>query len=124
MVVSKRVYGVLYLVFIALVIWLADIGSCQTICGPAKALPYGDKIGHFVLVGLLAASVFFVFRLPRLTLGRYSISGASAAVIAFISLEEFSQNWFPERTADWGDLGASYLGILCFELIARRLMKS
>ncbi len=118
--ISKRVYGLVYIAFIGLVIWLADIGSCQTICGPAKALPYGDKVGHFVLVGLLTAAVFFALSAKCLSVRVWSyavqFSVAALAVTLFISLEELSQNWSPNRTADWADLFASYLGILTFEL--------
>ena len=110
-----RIVAACYLLFIGLVIGLSDAGSCGALCAPAKALPYGDKLGHFVLVGLLAWAVFaFMTKRERPVFG-FSISVAALAVTLFISCEELSQLWIPARSADWGDLFASYLGIACFE---------
>ncbi len=115
----EKAFGAAYLGFIALVIVLADRGSCGAICAPAKAFAYGDKVGHLVLVGLLAAACYAVFTRATVTLLGVSVSIASAAVFVFISCEELSQLWFPYRTADWGDLVCSYLGIVLFEYIRR-----
>ena len=112
-----RRWGIIYLGFIGVVIALSDMGSCGYLCAPAKAVAYGDKLGHFVLVGALAAAVYVA--VTRRAVSRFGgeISIASLAVLVFISGEELSQIWIPSRSADWGDLVASYLGICGFELL-------
>ena len=110
-------WGVLYLGFIGLVIVLSDAGSCGYLCAPAKAVAYGDKLGHFVLVGALAAAVYVAVTRRIVSLFGGEFSFASLAVLVFISGEELSQIWIPSRSADWGDLIASYLGICSFELL-------
>lgn len=110
-------WGVFYLMFIALVIALSDAGSCGYLCAPAKSIAYGDKLGHFVLVGVLAASVYAAVTRRSIIVFGGEFSIAALSVLVFISGEELSQIWIPSRSADWGDLIASYLGIGSFELL-------
>lgn len=117
-------WAVLFLLFIAVVIALSDAGACSYLCAPAKAVAYGDKLGHFVLVGLFAAAVFGAVTQRTIRLWSMDVSIAALGVCAFISGEELSQLWIPTRSADWGDLGASYAGIVLFELLRTSSMSS
>ena len=103
----------LFLVFIIVVIILADMGSLPHSITAIYDFPNGDKLGHFILFGLLD---FFLTRafLPSLP-GRspkpVALSiGLTLAV--FITLEEWSQQLFSTRTFDLIDLSASYLGLI------------
>lgn len=75
--------------------------------------PYGDKVGRFILFGLLD---FFITRAflsshPNRSRGWVTLSiGLFLALL--ITLEEFSQKLFAKRTFDLVDLFASYAGLL------------
>jgi hypothetical protein len=76
------------------------------------SFPYGDKVGHFVLFGLLSLLLnLALFQLtPRIQPHRLAI-WVSAGIALVVTVEELSQIWLPSRSTDWLDLGASYAGI-------------
>jgi VanZ family protein len=87
--------------------------------GIVYSFQYGDKAGHFALLGVLALLVdlALIELLPRLRPSSLALAG-SVTIAALISLEELSQVWMPTRTPDWLDLVASYAGIFAGTLIA------
>jgi VanZ family protein len=112
---------ILFALFLILIIVLADAGRLGMLA-IVYQIPYADKVGHFVLYGILALLI-------NLTLFR-SIDNRSRTRTAFISglilalligLEEFSQRSFPHRTFSLGDLTASYLGLIFFSWLALRI---
>ena len=83
--------------------------------------PGGDKVGHFILFGILgflldrSALLLFPERNPaRLVLT------VSLLLSILIGLEEWSQSLFPARTMSCTDLIASYAGVAVFALLAYR----
>jgi hypothetical protein len=104
--------------FIALIILLADTRNLG-ILGEAYEFPHGDKIGHFVLYGLLSLllTLAVIQLLPRQPSKRLALL-TSLGLIAVISVEELSQIWLPARKPDWFDLAASYAGIAAFSTLA------
>jgi polysaccharide biosynthesis protein VpsQ len=86
--------AVFFGIFIVGVVILADRGQL----GPLKAIydfPYGDKVGHVVLFGLLNffLTMALLFALPRRKPMRVAIAiGILLAVV--IGVEEYSQNSF------------------------------
>lgn len=107
--------AVLFTVFIASIIILADLGFMT---GPLRALriiPYGDKVGHFVLIGtltfLIAASLYQA--LPSLRPKLIAVSVAFILAVIF-TIEEVSQAPIPGRDASWADLFSNYAGIFFF----------
>lgn len=114
---------ILFALFIILIIVLADAGKLG-ILGIVYRIPYADKVGHFVLYGILALLVnLTLFRSikgqdqKRITV----ITGLILAVL--IGLEEFSQRSFPNRTFSLGDLTASYLGVIFFSWLALQIRR-
>ena len=97
----------------------ADIGRFPTLLQPIYDFPGGDKVGHFILFGILSfllnksALAFFPQRAPtRLVLT------VSLLLAIVIGLEEWSQSLFPSRTMSLFDLLASYAGVTVFALLA------
>src|SRR4051812_22030479 len=93
--------------------------------GPLKVVysfQYGDKAGHFVLLGTLALLVDLALLqvLPKSNPLTLLLAGSSV-IAALISLEEMSQLWVPTRNPDWFDLLASYTGIVAGTLAALAL---
>ena len=111
-------FTLLFTLFIILIIVLADTGNLG-IFRLIYRIPYADKVGHFILYGILCLLI-------NLTLFR-SIPSQSRSWIALISgltlalligLEELSQRGFSNRTFDLVDLSASYLGLIFFSWLA------
>ena len=113
--------AILFAFLLLLIIILADMGALPRFLQVWNDFPYGDKAGHFILFGLLTLfidlTLFRSFRSqsPKLVA---VISGLILAVL--IGLEEFSQQYFANRTSSLTDLMASYLGVLFFSWLALR----
>jgi VanZ family protein len=107
------------LVIIAMVV-AADLGRLPRLIDVLiYETHYGDKIGHFVLMGVLSflvnASALSTF--PRRNPGRIILI-TSLVLAAIVGAEEFSQRYFPKRTSSLADLAFSYAGILVFAGLA------
>ena len=103
----------LFFIFITAIVVLADTGSLPHSIRAIYDFPNGDKLGHFILFGLLnffVTRAFLSARLPKSKIWVVLAVGLTLAVL--VALEEFSQKFFPTRTFDLMDLSASYLGLL------------
>ncbi len=85
-------------------------------------IPFGDKIGHFFLFGILTLVVNITLKFKEIKLWMQLPLG-SVIVSALVLLEELSQTFFPNRTLDISDLIADGLGIICFTILGQRLSK-
>jgi VanZ family protein len=116
--------AILFTLFIILVIVLADTGSLPPYLKRMYDFPYGDKLGHFVLFGLLNFFITLaaIRSLPARTPKLVALSiGLTLALL--IALEEFSQRYFAKRTFDLVDLMAGYLGLMVGGFVAYRIKK-
>ncbi len=108
-----RYFAALFLAFIIGLIVLADADLLPDFINAIYDFPNGDKVGHFVLYGLLN---FFITRaflssLPTRRGGWVTLS-VGLILALFVALEEFSQMFFSARTFSLLDLTASLLGII------------
>lgn len=108
-----------FTLFILLVIVLADAGVLAQYVGFVYEVPWGDKAGHFILYGILALLLdLALFRArPDRSPGQLAVK-CGLILALLIGLEEFSQQYFANRTFDLIDLTFSYLGVLFFSLLA------
>jgi VanZ family protein len=107
-----------FTLFIILIIVLADTGNLG-ILAMVYYIPYADKVGHFVLYGILALLInLTLFRsAPQQNrVGLVLVSGLTLALL--IGLEEISQRNISSRTFGLDDLSASYLGVIFFSWLA------
>jgi VanZ family protein len=82
-------------------------------------IPELDKVGHFVLFGILALLInltAFEARPRRSIIGTALLCSLSLA--ALISLEELSQIWLPRRDPSITSLTSSLLGVAVFTWLA------
>ncbi len=95
----------LFFVHLALIVLISFLAATNRLQFEVLKLSGVDKLGHFVLYGLLAlfASAYF---------GKTKRVVAVLAVLA--TIEEASQAWFPARTFDPWDLVATLAGIALF----------
>ncbi|MGJ8656297.1 MAG: VanZ family protein [Akkermansiaceae bacterium] len=75
-------------------------------------VPYHDKLGHLILMGILAYLAVATFS-PRLKINNHKhphlIVGSCVATI--IIIEETSQSYFPTRSCSWLDAAAGITGV-------------
>jgi len=99
------------IVFLGMVITWADRGAMPPLIMLLYAFPAGDKIGHLLLMGTLAAMVNLSLAARRISLWKRRALLGSLLVALGITLEEASQLFFPGRTFSLVDLGMGYLGV-------------
>lgn len=111
--------AVLFTLFILLIIALADAGLLARYLDIVYRIPWGDKAGHFVLYGTLALLLeLALFRARPDQSPKLLAIKCGLILVLLIGLEEFSQRFFADRTFDLIDLTFSYLGVICFSVLA------
>lgn len=115
---KSRLVTALYLALLAGIVLLADNRQYHGLFDGIRRMPSGDKLGHFLLMGLLSflLNVSFDCRTVRL-FGRPLLLGGLVACAA-VTLEEFSQIFVRYRTFDPLDLLFDYAGIWTFGRLA------
>ena len=115
---TKRI-TILYILLILIIIILANQGDYIYILKNFIAeIPYGDKLGHFLLMGMLAFLVNLTFKGAEVKLLKLSVLKGSLIVFILVTLEELSQIFIVTRSFDLGDLASDYLGIFVFGRLA------
>ena len=116
-------WAIFFGLFIILIIILADTRHMGYL-GRVYDFPNGDKVGHFVLFGLLSfVANLSVFEARPLADKKRLAVITSLILVLFIGLEEYSQRFFPTRTADIFDFLASCAGVTLFAWLAYRLKR-
>ena len=113
-----------FLVFIVWVVFLANTGGQSIWFQWVAQLPYGDKIGHAGLFGLLALLLNWVLRFARFSIKGVSFYFASVLVLSVVSLEELSQLFIASRTFDLADLAADVVGVVTASVVARAFVRT
>ena len=116
--------AVLFTLFILLIIVLADVGILARYLSFLHSFPFGDKLGHFILYGILTLLIDLSLFRSRPHQDRKSIALKSGLVLALlIGLEEVSQQFFVKRSFDLVDLTFSYLGLVSFSCLVILIKK-
>ena len=111
--------------FIGFFIWIiviADKGEGVPWWSFIHQIPFGDKVGHFGLVGTLSF-------LCNLAFGRWEgnrprfITRTTWVLLVLISLEELSQGFMPHRHLDFFDWLADLAGLAVGQMLAMRFLK-
>ncbi|MBI4320198.1 MAG: VanZ family protein [Chloroflexi bacterium] len=99
----------LFAILLILVVVAADRGQLPGVVRALYAFPGGDKVGHFVLLGILSflVNVSITARQD----GSRRIVLASLAIAVLVTIEEWSQVLFGTRSPSWEDLASSCAGI-------------
>lgn len=108
---------VLFALFIAWIVYLADTGQDSIFFEVVKMLPLGDKLGHFVLFGLLALGANLALKHRGIRWGRWLVPAGALLVFFVAAAEELSQMFVSGRTCDITDLLADVAGIASFTVI-------
>ncbi len=116
--------AILFTLFIIVLIVLADLNALPPFIKAIYDYPYGDKVGHLILFGLLNFFITsaFLHSLPNRTSSRVALS-VGLILAMFVTAEEYSQQFVAVRTFDLVDLTASYVGLVIGGWAAWRLRK-
>lgn len=106
--------AVAFTCFILWIIYLANTGGQSIFFDLVRWLPYGDKIGHFCLFGLLTLLANFALNLKTISLVKFRVYLGALLVFSFAITEELSQFFIVSRSLDITDLFADIAGIGAF----------
>lgn len=91
----------------------ADEGWAPRFFAYVNNLPLGDKVGHFLLVGMLAWLLNRALLHRRVSIFPRPVLLGGLLIAVIMTVEEVSQIWIPSRSFSLSDLAANYAGILC-----------
>ncbi len=115
-----KTIAVIYVFMLAGIIILADSRGTNYFA-PINLLPFGDKIGHFCLMGMFSLLVNLALNARTVRVRKLNYLLGSLIVLTIVTAEEFSQIFVGGRTFDWSDLAADAAGIFIFGEIARMI---
>ncbi len=114
-----KIIAVIYIFILAGIVVLADVRQTQFLFNFIRKLPFGDKIGHFFLMGIFSLLVNLALSAKTIRFWKLKCLLGSLIVSMIVTLEEFSQIFVRGRTFDAGDLIVDFAGISIFGEIAR-----
>jgi len=110
-----------FFLFILWIIYLADTAQSSIFFDFIKMIPYGDKLGHMVLYGILSFLVSLALNFKKLKIGKIYVYYGVLLVFIFAFIEELTQGFYPNRTLDFFDLLADLVGLTLFSLLLRKI---
>lgn len=111
-------------VFFLWIIYKANTDQDTIFFTIAHSLPYGDKVSHIVVFGLLSYLFNLTMSFKTSNILNLDIYVGSLAVIIISAVDELSQSLIPTRTIDFLDFIASITGIVLFAYITKLTHKN
>jgi len=111
--------SIVFFSFILWIIYLANSGSNSIFFDLVRVIPYGDKLGHIGLFGMLSFIITLTTKGKSLRVGEFHIYYGALIVFLFAFIEEISQAFISSRTFDITDLVADIIGISCAVVISQ-----
>jgi VanZ family protein len=114
-----KILLIVYILVLAVIIFIASQKGTRYVLNFVGNIPYGDKLGHFLLMGGFSFLLNLVLNAKTFGVGKFNYLLGSLIVVVVVTLEELSQKFVAGRTFDWGDLVFDYFGIFVFGELAR-----
>lgn len=108
-----------FFIFISFIIYLADTADHNFAFRLIGHIPYGDKLMHGLLYGVMALLLNYGLNYKSYKLFGFNMQVGALIVLTFAGLEEITQYWFPSRTCDVFDFVADTVGVILFSLWRR-----
>lgn len=126
MKISKKLKRLswLFFTFLAAVISLKNLGIGDRVFSMIDDIPLGDKIGHFIFMGIMVFLVNLSLRCKKVQIGPMGIQKGLLIVAPLVLLEEFSQIFISSRQFSGGDLLADALGLLFFSYLSQKVFQN
>jgi VanZ family protein len=113
-----KLLTVAFIAILAGIVGLANTGSGARFFMMFRVVPAHDKVGHFVLMGILSFLVNLSLDAARMRVGPLVLLKGSVAVMIIVTLEELSQILIATRSASIWDLFWDAAGIVVFGRLA------
>lgn len=114
--------AVIFLAAICYLIYLVDQVTLPRWITMLYDFPNGDKVGHFLLMGVAAFLINMALSDRSFLIAKISIPYGPLIFAILVTLEEISQQFFPNRTYSLEDLAFSFAGILVLGILPSRLI--
>ena len=108
-----------FFLFIGFIIFLADTADHNFAFGLVGHIPYGDKIAHASLYGVMALLLNYGLNFKSKKIFGFNMQVGALIVLTFAGLEEITQYWLPSRTCDVFDFVADTVGVVLFSFWRR-----
>lgn len=116
---KSKLIASLYVLMIVGIVYMAAHQNYHQIFSPIRSIPFGDKIGHFLLMGGLSFLINLSLRCRTVAVRSRRMLLGTTIVILVVTLEEVSQLFVQYRSFDLVDLLFDYLGIWTFGKMAQ-----
>ena len=113
-----KIIAAIYVLILVGIVFVADIRGTNYFAF-LQYIPYGDKVGHFCLMGTFSLLLNLALWAREVKFWRVKYLLGSLIVFAVVATEEFSQMFISGRTFDWDDLLCDAAGIFLFGELAR-----
>jgi len=119
MIKSKRRFFIpfIFFSFISFIIYLADTANYNFAFAMVKHIPYGDKIIHGLLYGIMALTLNYGLYFKSYKILGFNIQIGALIVLSFAIIEEGTQYFIPSRTFDLYDVLSDIIGVIIFSFI-------
>lgn len=114
-----KIVTTVYVFILAGIVVLADFRGTRYLLDFVGSIPFGDKIGHFLLMGTFSFLLNLALSAKTIRFWRINVLLGSSIVLTLVTLEEFSQIFVVGRSFDLTDLVFDYAGIFIFGEAAR-----
>ena len=119
----RYIPSLLFFAFICWIIVLTNLDQKLDFMRILDGVPFGDKLGHFLLYGFLAGLVNIALRFRRLSIWSVDINMAGVVVLCFAIAEEFTQLALAIRTFELADMLSDVLGVWLFVVLSEWLWR-
>src|SRR5689334_4209816 len=96
--VRMKIFLVVYILILAFITSLADRNGTPYMLNFVGNIPYGDKLGHFLLIGGFSFPLNMVSNARVVRLWKFRYLLGSVIVLAVVTIEELSQMFVAGRT--------------------------
>ena len=106
-----------FFLFISFIIYLADTADHNFVFRLVGHIPYGDKLLHGLLYGVMALLLNYGLNFKSKKIFGFNLQIGAMIVLTFAGLEEITQYWLPSRTCDVFDFVADTVGVTLFSFL-------
>ena len=113
----RIILPLIFFLFIGFIIYLADSADHNFAFRLIGQIPYGDKLMHALLYGVMALFLNYGLNFKSKNIFGFNMQVGALIVLTFAGLEEITQYWLPSRTCDMLDFVADTVGVILFSFI-------
>lgn len=119
-----KVFAGCFILFVLLIVTIANRGEGDRWWSFIHSIPYGDKLGHVGLMGTLCLLCNLAATPRRYRFLPHYITRVTFVLLVIVTLEELSQAFIPTRNCDPLDSLADLVGLALGQFAATFIRRS